>query len=169
MVTLSYGPEYLAGPLGLPVIDPEDDDVVIPAWQSWGITALFFTPGLIVGLVIGWFSIKPVNAVLGAFFRGFNRGFDFMTGIYGWIIGNLLRLSAIVLIAYCGLLFMTYTVFRDAPRGFVPQQDMGRLIVSVQLPDSSGLARTEIQWFAGDKPPVHHAKEPLDLREADSL
>jgi multidrug efflux pump len=26
-----------------------------------------------------------------------------------------------------------------------------------------------IQWFAGDKPPVHHAKEPMDLREADSL
>jgi multidrug efflux pump len=143
MVTLAYGPEYLAGPLGLPVIDPEDDDVVIPAWQSWGITALFFTPGLIAGLAFGWFTIKPINVVLGAFFRGFNRGFDFMTGVYGWVIGNLLRLSAIVLIAYCGLLFMTYTVFRDAPRGFVPQQDMGRLIVSVQLPDSSGLARTE--------------------------
>jgi multidrug efflux pump len=150
MVTLSYGPELIrALPeglqlfLSLPPIDPDDDDVVIPAWQAWGMTALFFTPGFLAGLAFGWFTIKPINVVLGAFFRGFNRLFDMMTGVYGWIIGNLLRLSAIVLIAYCGLLFMTYTVFRDAPRGFVPQQDMGRLIVSVQLPDSSGLARTE--------------------------
>ena len=25
---------------------------------------------------MGWFVIRPVNAVLGWFFRGFNRGFD---------------------------------------------------------------------------------------------
>ena len=66
-----------------------------------------------------------------------------MTAVYGWTIGMGLQLSAIVLIAYLGLLFLTYWIFRDAPTGFVPQQDQGRLIVSVQLPDSASLARTQ--------------------------
>ena len=36
-------------------------------------------PGLLTGLVVGWFVIRPVNAVLGWFFRGFNRFFDWLT------------------------------------------------------------------------------------------
>ena len=144
MATLTYGPLYFAGPLGLPMPDPDGDDFEIPEWQSWATTALFFTPGLLVGLAIGWVTIRPVNFVLGGLFRGFNRLFDMMTNLYGWIVGHMLRFSAIVLIAYCGLLFMTYTVFQDTPRGFVPQQDMGRLIVSVQLPDSAGMERTKV-------------------------
>ena len=31
-----------------------------------------------------WLIIRPVNAVLGWLFRGFNRGFDAMTHVYGW-------------------------------------------------------------------------------------
>jgi multidrug efflux pump len=143
MVTLSWLPDYLAGPLGLVALTPEEDGDPVPAWQYWGLTGFYFTPGLLAGLAIGWFIIGPVNAVLGAFFRAFNRGFDFMTAVYGWVIGKSLRLSVIVLLGYGGLVVLTYVVFRDAPRGFVPQQDMGRLIVSVQLPDSSGLARTQ--------------------------
>ncbi len=38
---------------------------------------------------------------------------------------------------------MTYRVFQRAPLGFIPQQDQGRLILSVQLPDSASLQRTE--------------------------
>ena len=33
-------------------------------------------PGVLVGGLFGWFIIRPVNAVLGWFFGGFNRGFD---------------------------------------------------------------------------------------------
>ena len=80
--------------------------------------------------------------MLGFFFRGFNYTFDRITGLYGWTIGAGLRLAVIVLLAYGGLLLLTYYVFRDAPTGFVPQQDMGRLIVSVQLPDSASAERT---------------------------
>ena len=38
-----------------------------------------------------------------------------------------------------GLLVLTYWVFQTAPIGFIPQQDQGRLIVNVQLPDSASL------------------------------
>jgi multidrug efflux pump len=57
--------------------------------------------------MIGWFIIGPVNAALTWFFRGFNRIFTWLTGLYGWTIGRLLRFSAIVLLAYGGLLFLT--------------------------------------------------------------
>ena len=61
--------------------------------------------------MIGWFIIRPVNAVLGWFFRGFNRGFDRMTALYGATVGRMLRLSVVVLVVYGGLLALTYWQF----------------------------------------------------------
>ncbi len=116
----------------------EDGETSLFSLQS----ALSFAPGFVVGLILGWFIIHPVNRVLGAFFRGFNRGFDHITTFYGWSLGKMLHLSLIVLLIYGILLGVTYWVFLEAPTGFVPQQDMGRLTVSVQLPDSSSLERT---------------------------
>ncbi|MSQ93540.1 MAG: efflux RND transporter permease subunit [Gemmataceae bacterium] len=143
MLSLAWAPDLVGGALGLPGLTPEEDDLELPAWQFWGLKALYFAPGMLVGLLIGWFAIGPVNVVLAGMFRGFNIAFDRLTDIYGWTIAKALRLSVIVLLAYGGLLFLTYFVFRDSPRGFVPQQDMGRLVVSVQLPDSAGLERTQ--------------------------
>ncbi len=154
LVSLSLMTRYhLGDSFGLPSMTPDEDDdsEALAAWEHWALTALYFTPGMVLGLVFGWFAIKPVNVVLGGLFRGFNRVFDGLTSVYGWIIGYGLRLSAIVLLAYGGLVFLTYVVFRDSPRGFVPQQDMGRLIVSLQLPDSASLDRTQEQMAKADK------------------
>jgi multidrug efflux pump len=106
-------------------------------------SAILFFPGMLVGGVIGWFIIRPVNAALGWAFRGFNRGFDWMTEYYGRAIGRILRLSVAVLIIYVGLLGLTWWTFTKAPTGFIPQQDQGRLIVTIQLPDSAALERTQ--------------------------
>ena len=48
------------------------------------------------------FIIRPVNAMLGFLFGGFNRWFDWMTGLYGRTVGRTLRLSAMVLISTPG-------------------------------------------------------------------
>ena len=61
-------------------------------------TALYFAPGMVVGLILGWFLIRPVNAFLGVFFRAFNRGFDRMTAGYGKSIGTSLRSNKVVLV-----------------------------------------------------------------------
>jgi multidrug efflux pump len=111
--------------------------------------------------VAGWFVIRQVNAALGWVFRGFNRGFDGLTNGYGWSVGKLLRTNVAVLVAYGGLLLLTLIVFNKAPLGFIPQQDQGRLIVSVQLPDSTSLERTKaavdkIEKIAHDTPGVDH-------------
>ena len=59
---------------------------------------------MLVGGLVGKLIIRPVNAVLGWLFRGFNRLFDVATEVYGWMVGKLLRISAMVLLAYGGLL-----------------------------------------------------------------
>jgi multidrug efflux pump len=75
--------------------------------------------------------------------RLFNRAFGLGTRVYAWSVGRLLRVSLLILAVYGGLVWLTYYSFQKAPLGFVPEQDMGRLIVSIQLPDSASLNRTQ--------------------------
>jgi multidrug efflux pump subunit AcrB len=67
----------------------------------------------------------------------------------------------IVLVLYGGLLVLTYKTFVIAPKGFIPSQDKGYLLVNVQLPDSASLERTRatmttIERIAGKLPGVKH-------------
>ena len=105
--------------------------------------------------------IRPVNWVLGHFFRGFNWVFDRATRAYGKAVGWCLRLSAIVLLVYVGLIGLTGFGFTRVPTGFIPTQDKGRLVVNVQLPDSASLERTtevmeKIEKIALETPGVAH-------------
>jgi multidrug efflux pump len=144
--------------LAASVVDPGGVD---SGWMSWAVTAAFFAPGALVGGLVGWIIIRPVNAVLGWFFRGFNRLFDWVTAVYGWMVGKVLRISVVVLLAYGVMLGLTYWVFDNAPTGFVPQQDKGYLLMNVQLPDSASVERTQramarIEALARDTPGVEH-------------
>src|SRR5262249_731767 len=64
------------------------------------------------------------------------------TAGYAWVVGRLLRVSGLVLLAFGGLLVLTWWTFRAAPTGFIPQQDQGRIICNIQRPDSASLERT---------------------------
>ena len=104
------------------------------------------------GTTSAWsFPRRALSLVLGLFARGFNAAFGRITAAYAWSVGKLLRVNVVVLLLYAGLLALTYGVFRQAPKGFVPQQDQGRLIVSVQLPDATSLQRTRQVLAAIDK------------------
>jgi multidrug efflux pump subunit AcrB len=141
LISIWPAPHFLAGRWGFPEHAMGDPDV--PVWKEWAVTAVDFLPGMVLGGIVGWFVIRPVNAVLGWVFRGFNRGFDRMTEAYGYTVGKVLRLSVVVLLVYAGLLGLTYWQFARAPTGFIPQQDKGYLLVNVQLPDSASVERTE--------------------------
>jgi hydrophobe/amphiphile efflux-1 (HAE1) family protein len=84
-----------------------------------------------------------LDGVLGWFFRLFNWGFTWSTGLYTRAVGMLLRASAIALAVYAGLLGATYWGFTRVPTGFIPQQDKGYLLVNVQLPDGASVERTQ--------------------------
>jgi multidrug efflux pump len=129
---------------------------------TYGLSAALFVPGGVVGGAVGWFIIRPVNWLLGWFFRGFNGAFEVATRFYGRTVGWCLRLSAVVLLLYAGLLGLTYFGFTKVPGGFIPNQDKGYLIVNVQLPDSASLDRTvavmdRVQKIAAETPGVAHA------------
>jgi multidrug efflux pump len=83
-----------------------------------------------------------LDMTLGWLFRGFNWVFRVGTAGYTHAVGGLLRVSVVVLLVYGGLLVLTFWTLQSAPMGFVPQQDQGRLIAAVQLPDSASLQRT---------------------------
>ena len=111
--------------------------------------SLTLSPAL-AALLLKSKSTKPdafsrlLDLILGWFFRGFNSAFSAtMTG-YSRIVGRLLRLSAVVLLVYLGLLFLTGVGFKIVPGGFIPTQDQGYLVVLGQLPDGASLQRTEV-------------------------
>ncbi len=103
----------------------------------------------------------PLNFVLGWFFRGFNLLFDFSTSLYTWSVGRLVKISLLVLVVYGGLLALTYVGFTQTPKGFIPTQDKGYLLVNLQLPDSASLSRTQhamhdIEAITQNMPGIKH-------------
>jgi multidrug efflux pump subunit AcrB len=84
-----------------------------------------------------------LDTTLGWFFRGFNRFFGAGTSWYTRGVAGLLRVSLIALVVYAGLLALTYLEFTRAPTGFIPEQDAGYLMLTVQLPDAASVQRTE--------------------------
>jgi multidrug efflux pump len=117
--------------------------------------------GALAGSLAGWILRLPLNFVLGTFFRLFERAFDFSTGAYTRAIARLLRVSALVLPVYAGLLALTWWGFTHTPTGFIPQQDKGYLLVNVQLPDAASVTRTKdvvqrVEAIALQTPGVKH-------------
>jgi hydrophobe/amphiphile efflux-1 (HAE1) family protein len=104
---------------------------------------------------------RGFDKTLGGFFRLFNWGFNRSTGMYTRAVGMMLRASAITLVVYAGLLYLTYWGFNHVPAGFIPEQDKGYLLVNVQLPDGASVQRTRavmqrIEEMAQKEPGVAH-------------
>jgi multidrug efflux pump subunit AcrB len=104
----------------------------------------------------------PLGGVAGAvLFLVFDRAFNAATNLYTGTVGKLLRVSVVVLLVYGGLLGLTYVGFVSTPKGFIPVQDKGYLLVNVQLPDSASAQRTQqvvqqIEDIAKKTPGVKH-------------
>jgi multidrug efflux pump len=99
--------------------------------------------GALAGAIALLCLSKPLNWICGVGFELFNRGFQATAGAYSRFVGVMLRGFALVLLLYGGVLGLTYWGFLNTPRGFIPSQDMGYLLVNIQLPDSSSLERTQ--------------------------
>jgi len=98
--------------------------------------------GPVLGAIAGWTAGKFFNWILARMFFWFNWAFKRTTAAYTWAVGHMLAMSALVLAVYGGMLVLTYGFYQSTPRGFIPSQDMGYLMVAVQLPDAAGLDRT---------------------------
>jgi multidrug efflux pump len=152
---------YQALPLDPATVPQELTATTVPAWLYWTFVVFHALPGLVVGLLVGWFAIRPLNRILGWLLQGFNRALDGATAFYAWTIGLALRWSALVLLAYLGLVGVTCWAFTVVPSGFIPEMDQGRLVVNVQLPDALSLELTKavtarVDQIAHDNPGVAH-------------
>jgi multidrug efflux pump len=83
-----------------------------------------------------------INFLFGWLFWLFNRAFEFGSGTYLSMVGRTLRICTLVLIVYAGLVGLTWWGLAQLPTGFIPAQDKGYLLASIQLPDAASVERT---------------------------
>jgi len=86
---------------------------------------------------------RLLEALLGWFFRPFNRFFAWAASRYSAGVARVIRVSGIALLVYAGLVFLGVRVFQRVPAGFIPDQDKQYLICVAQLPDAASLDRTD--------------------------
>ena len=84
-----------------------------------------------------------MDRAFGWIFRPFNRFFEWSSNKYSAGVQSLVRRGAIALIVYGGLVFLTWSVFKKIPAGFVPAQDKQYLVAFAQLPEGASLERTD--------------------------
>jgi len=83
-------------------------------------------------------AVAPIAYLGGLFTRGFaasGRG-------YVKLVGLCLRVPLLVLAGYLAIVGAGVAGLRTMPTGFIPQQDKGYLVCSIQLPDSASAERT---------------------------
>lgn len=103
-----------------------------------GFNSLTLTPALSAIL------LRPTKKESeGRFFRWFNKGYDAVQRLYDRTVGYLLRKAWIASISFVALVVLAILMFSKWPTTFIPDEDDGYFIVSVQLPPASSLARTE--------------------------
>ncbi len=86
--------------------------------------------------------LRPPKAKKNIASRAFNAAFGFVERIYTASIRGLLKVTPLVLIVFVIVLGFTGWWYTKLPTGFLPTEDQGYLITSVQLPDAASQVRT---------------------------
>ncbi|MBR6691451.1 MAG: efflux RND transporter permease subunit [Bacteroidaceae bacterium] len=76
-------------------------------------------------------------------FRWFNNGYNAIQRAYDRTVGFLLRKAWFSAITFCAFAALAIYMFSSWPTTFIPDEDDGYFIVSIQLPPASSLSRTE--------------------------
>ena len=88
--------------------------------------------------------LRPTkNSRKGWFFRMFNKGYDLLQRGYDSLVSFLLRRAWIAAVSFAAMVAVAIYLFKAQPTTFIPDEDDGYFIVSVQLPPASSLSRTE--------------------------
>jgi len=101
--------------------------------------AMTLTPALCAVMLK---RVEPSSGPLGGFFRVFNSVFDRFTGVYVGVSGHLARKLGRGIVLFVVLVGGTVALGRSLPTAFIPEEDQGYILASVQLPEASSLERT---------------------------
>ncbi|WP_038900739.1 efflux RND transporter permease subunit [Dickeya dadantii] len=101
--------------------------------------ALTLTPALCATLLT---PVADGHHEKRGFFGGFNRRFEQLTQHYAAGTRALLRRSGSMLLLFAALTGALAWIFRELPSDFLPQEDQGYFMTSIQLPSDATEART---------------------------
>src|SRR6202795_1386695 len=86
---------------------------------------------------------KTVSRPFDLFFSAFNRGFEKLSSGYGALTRRILRVSAVMLVVYAGLIGLNGFELHCTPSGFIPSLDRAYFIAAITLPPGATLERTD--------------------------
>jgi HAE1 family hydrophobic/amphiphilic exporter-1 len=75
--------------------------------------------------------------------RAFNAVFERLTGGYAWVATWTSRAAVLTMIVLGAVLFFGVYGYTTVPTGFVPNEDLGFVVVAAQLPEGASLERTK--------------------------
>lgn len=101
--------------------------------------ALSLTPALCATILK---PVKPGHADRRGLFGGFNRLFKRTTQGTRSLVARMLRWIWVFVAAYVGLVVVTAMLFNRMPVSFVPNEDQGNVLTSIQLPPGATVNRT---------------------------
>ena len=102
-----------------------------------GFNALTFTPAMCA------LFLRPKKPTKFFLYRWFNAGFAKTLNLYSNAIGKLLKRPAVAIGIYAALCVGAFWGFSRWPTSYVPEEDMGYFLASVQLPTGASLDRTD--------------------------
>lgn len=105
--------------------------------------ALSLTPALCALMLKPKDKEQQGKSLAGRFFAAFNRVFDRITASYGRKVQAMIRRSLLSLALLGILIFAAFGLMSRVPGGFVPAEDQGYFLGSVQLPAAASLNRTQ--------------------------
>ena len=77
------------------------------------------------------------------FYRGFDAGYLWLERVYTAFMARLVRHAGIMSLVGLAIIVATVYGFARIPTGFIPYEDQGYMLATVQLPDGASLERTQ--------------------------
>jgi hydrophobe/amphiphile efflux-1 (HAE1) family protein len=85
----------------------------------------------------------PGRGPIAAFFKLFNRFFDWLSTSYGGVVGGLARKATRSMMLLVAVVVGIWMLGKVVPGGFIPDEDKGYLFVGVELPEGASLQRSD--------------------------
>ncbi len=89
-----------------------------------------------------WLRARPADARKNLFARAFNRVYDTCEHTYAAMVARMARLSLVFTLVAALLAGFSVYLLSRVPTDFLPVEDQGYFLISVQLPEGASLERT---------------------------